>query len=135
MCCLITCESEQSEFEFFQQLNNLQSNCAGPLTIIAFTQASLAAITSALLKSGQGLGYLDSYQHEVLDSSHSSFIMCAKHWIETTQKIGKVGVEFNNEIWLQLSFYIFRVLCLTNDWDYKEIVNYLKTLHILDSTD
>lgn len=133
MSCEVTCAETQTEFEFFQQMINSDSQaCCGPITLIGFTSSSLTSVIQGLIRQGVPLDYLDNYRSQVLDSSHIGFAMCSKHWVSITSKLGVAGAESNNDIWLQLSFYMFRVLCLTNGWDHKEIINYLKTFRSLD---
>jgi len=130
MSCQETTEGRQTEYEFFQQLlaNKKIIDCAGPLTRIGFTSPALAALQVALLKIGLTQEYLDNYLPQVLDSAHMSLEMCPKHWIQHAQGLGTLGAQHDNDTWEQLAYYIFRVVCLSNSWDYKEILNYTKSV-------
>lgn len=134
MVCQSTVSEDQSEFEFFQQLfsNKDNTNCCGPRVRMGFGGHSLSLLTSSLLAAGYGIDYLDNCDPLVLDSSHLSFIHCSRHWIGVVRDIGSIAVKSENDLWMQLSFYVFRVLCLTNSWDHKELMNYLKTLGMID---
>ncbi len=130
----MACQGEglekQTEFEFFQQLQRNPDVliCAGPLTQIGFVTPALTEMTQALVRIGCSQDYLDLYEQEVLDSGHMSLKMCAKHWVHHAKGIGTIAVELNNDTWEQLAYFIFRVTCLTNDWDYKEVLNFVKTI-------
>jgi hypothetical protein len=130
MSCAQTVESRQTEFEFFQQMleNKPVTRCCGPLVEIGFTRSSLLLFNEALTEIGLKNDYLDFYDPHVLDSSHMSFTMCSRHWAEHCTSTYAIGEKLDNRLWKDLSFYIFRVFCLTNEWDYKEIVNYFKNI-------
>lgn len=129
MSCQASTKGAQTEFEFFQQLTDYPDAiiCCGPLTQIGFTGHSVTAFAKALERIGCSPDYLDLFDHEVLDSGHLSYIMCAKHWIKHSQGVAKISHTANNSEWEQLAYYIFRVTCMVNEWDYKEIVNYVST--------
>lgn len=129
MSCQTSAEGVQTEFEFFQQLTDHPDVliCCGPLTQIGFTGYSVTTFAKALVQIGCSSDYLDLFDHEVLDSGHLSYIMCAKHWIRHSQGVAKISHAAGNPEWEQLAYYIFRVTCMANEWDYKEIVNYVST--------
>lgn len=130
MGCHNSGQPGQTEFDFFQELQKSPEIliCAGPLTQIGMTGIALTEMKRALVRVGCSDDYLDLYDHEVLDSGHMSLTMCAKHWIHHAKGIGTIAAEVNNDTWEQLAYYIFRVTCLSNEWDYKEILNYVKTV-------
>lgn len=135
MTCQTTISNKhQSEFEYFQQMASRpdSSQCCGPLTMLAFSSESLIMLHEGLTAAGVSSVDIDNFTSSMLDSSHLGYLLCAKHWMELVKKLGKVSLGNTNDNWIQLSFYIFRVLCLTNDWDYKEIMNYTKTLNTID---
>lgn len=129
MGCQISVEAGQTEFEFFQQIREYPDVliCCGPLTQMGFTNYSAKSFAKALVEIGCSPDYLDLFDHEVLDSGHLSYIMCAKHWITHSQGVAKISHSTGNDDWEQLAYYIFRVTCMTNEWDYKELVNYVST--------
>lgn len=130
MTCQSTILDRQTEFDFFQQLieNHETINCCGPLTPLGFTRTSMAVIHKSMAKIGLPVGYLDNYSPEVLDSSHMSLTMCPKHWILHARGIGKLAEQTEDDVLHQLAYYIFRLVCLTNEWDYKEILNYASSV-------
>ena len=130
MTCQSTTTGRQTEFEFFQQLrqNHETVLCCGPLTEIGFTKPSMAVIHKSMADIGLPEGYLDNYSPELLDSSHMSLTMCPKHWILHARGIGKLAEQTDDDVLHQLAYYIFRLVCLTNDWDYKEILNYASSV-------
>ena len=93
MSCQTSTDGRQTEFEFFQQLKDHPDViiCCGPLTQIGFTRHSLKEFQRALVAIGCSEDYLDLFDHEVLDSGHLSFIMCAKHWITHSQGVAKIS--------------------------------------------
>jgi hypothetical protein len=129
MTCQSTVEGRQSEFDFFRQMIETPEmfECCGPLTTIGFTRPSMSTFHSAIAKMGLVEGHLDSYDPKMLDSSHMSLTMCPKHWILHARGVGKLAEDEDSEILAHLAYYLFRVTCLTNEWDYKEILNYAKT--------
>ncbi len=130
MTCLSTTIGNQTEFEFFQQLrsNHDTPSCCGPLTTIGFTKPSMAVVHRSMERIGLPDGYLDNYSPELLDSSHMSLTMCPKHWILHARGIGKLAENTDDDVLHQLAYYIFRLVCLTNNWDYKEILNYASSV-------
>lgn len=136
MTCVPPKNSNQSEFEFFQNLvaSNNPSDCVGPVTEIVISQTYLIKAMSTLVQQGIDITYLDKNPSTVLDSSHAGLIHCSRHWIKFIKDIGKIAAEQNDKILFQLSFYMLRVLCLSNLWDYKELLNYLKTYSMIDQS-
>lgn len=130
MTCHSTVVGRQTEFEFYQQLrhNHETVECCGPLTTMGFTRTSMQAMQGAMAKIGLPEGYLDRYNPEVLDSAHMSLTMCPKHWILHARGIGTLGEQTDNDALNQLAYFIFRFTCMTNDWDYKEILNYASSV-------
>jgi hypothetical protein len=127
--CQDTTQGRQTEFDYFQQLLSSSNNkCCGPLTRIGFTAPTLSAANKALAQLNIGSDYLDNYSPEVLDSAHMSLEMCPKHWIEHARILGNLALKHEDELWSQLAYYVFRVVCLSNSWDYKEILNYTKSV-------
>ena len=120
---------KQTEFEFFQDLKEHPEviMCAGPVTQIGFTGPTLTEFNRALHRLGVSEDYLDLYEHEVLDSGHMSIYMCAKHWFHHAQGVGTIAAEVNNSDWEQIGYHLFRVTCMTNGWDYKEVLNFIQT--------
>lgn len=130
MSCQSNAEDNQSEFNFFQQMlkHSEVHECCGPLTTIGFTRGSLSSFQKALDLIGLQQNYLDNYDPQVLDSTHMSLTMCPKHWIMHSRGVGKLALEINDESLGQLAYFIYRYTCLTNQWDYKEIINYAKSV-------
>lgn len=129
MSCQETIE-RQNEFEFFQQLLEHMSapECCGPVNRIGFTQSSLIALAVGIRQLGLDEDeFLAQFEPVKIDSGTESFAMCSKHWIVFSKYIGTEAVKIKNEALGQLAYYIFRVVCLNNDWDYKEVLNYIKT--------
>lgn len=126
MGCQHTVKNRQTEFEFYQhmQLFNDVMHCSGPITQIGFTRYSYSAFMKALIDIGLSEGYLENYDPEFLDSDTLSLSMCVKHWIFHSRGISTIAETTKNAELDQLAYYMFRYSCLSNDWDYKEIVNY-----------
>jgi hypothetical protein len=127
----VSCTSSvnaQSEFEFFRQLTENPDimDCCGPIVRIGFTEDSIHVISLALAALDLSIDYLDMFDFQMLDST-KSYAMCSKHWIEHAKKFGSIAVHVNDGLLAQLAYYIFRVVCLSNNWDYKEVLNYTKT--------
>lgn len=133
MSCLDVAEKGQSEFDFFQQLTYSKEvyQCAGPITRIGFTAPALKEVQKLIDDIGLDSNYLDRYDPEVLDSAHLSLAMCPKHWMQHSLAMATKAEQENNDLWEQLAYYVFRVVCLSNEWDYKEVLNYTKTASTL----
>lgn len=122
---------QQTEFEFFQELvdNSETIMCGGAVTPIGFTAYSIERLKDAFLHLECRPEYLDMYASEVLDSGNKAIKMCVKHWLLHARAIGMAGERAHEEDWLTLAGNILGVVCLTNKWDYKEIINYYSTVN------
>lgn len=129
MTCQKTVEGRQAEFAFFQQMVDRMETelCCGPLTTIGFSKISMEYMHKAMQTIGLAEGYLDNYEPTLLDSTHMSLTMCPKHWIMHSRGISKLAEDTNSDSLRQLAYSMFRYTCLTNEWDYKEILNYAKS--------
>jgi hypothetical protein len=130
MPCIETVESGQKEYEFFVQMAK-QSEielCSGPVTTLGFTGPALKCFLTTLDELGMGEGYLDAFNVEVVDSELVSVQMCPKHWILHSRAIGALALSRDDDDFGQLAYYMFRLTCMANQWDHKEIANYLKTV-------
>lgn len=136
MSCVLPENSNQSEFDFFQNLVTHKdiSGCVGPAVEITMSQVYLIKAMTSLVHNGIDITYLDKNPSAVLDSSHAGLIHCSKHWIRFIKDVGKIATEKNDKLLLQLSFYMLRVLCLSNSWDHKELLNYLKSYSMIDQS-
>lgn len=134
MSCQGSGKPDATEFDFFQQMLKYPDIliCCGPLTQIGFTGPSLLEFRNALMAAGCSEDYLDLYEHEVLDSGYMSVKMCAKHWIEHARSAGAAGIAHSNPAWETIASHIFKVTSLTNDWDFKEILNFVKTVYAVN---
>lgn len=130
MSCEQKSEGNQTEFEFFQQMqaNRFVTSCCGPVVEIGFNSDNLSWFSNALEELGLSPDYLDFYDPSVLDSSHMSLTMCSKHWIEHCTAVSGIADKVKNTNWMHLAYYTFRVVCLSNNWDYKEVLNYSKNI-------
>jgi hypothetical protein len=126
MSCQHTVKGKQTEFEFYQHMQLFPDvgDCSGPVTIMGFTRYSYKAFRLALDRIGLSENYLEHYDPQPFDLDTLSLSMCVKHWIFHARGISTIGDHDNNEEWQQLAYYMFRYCCLSNEWDYKEIVNY-----------
>ncbi len=129
----MTCidSGSQTEFEFFQQLSrDIDNNtCAGPKTCIGFTLPSLDLIKVLFFQTTSDPDFIDTLNPTMLDSSCVVLSMCAKHWIIKALEFSIISEKFEGtELITELSFFIFKLTCLSNDWDYKEVTNYTKNL-------
>lgn len=133
MSCISKIGDRQSEFEFFQQVihNPAVTTCCGPVVKLGFDSRAMSMFSSAMDSLGLSEDYLDLFAHEVLDSVHLAMSMCAKHWIRHAQAISTIATHQNNTEWQEFAYYIFRLTCKVNDWDYKEILNFAKTAEAL----
>lgn len=128
MSCDTTVEGRQTEFDFYQQLMNTPngSDCCGPKTAIGFTRPTMQILVNFVLSAGRPPEYLDTYDPQVLGSTQLSLTMCARHWFQHSDLLHKASHLANRSDWNELSFYLFEVTCFLNDWDVKEISNYLR---------
>jgi hypothetical protein len=99
-------------------------DCAGPVTQIGLTRYSYKAFRSALDLIGLSDDYLEHYDPEPLDIDTLCLSMCVKHWLFHARGISTIAETTDNEEWNQLAYFMVRYSCLSNEWDYKEIVNY-----------
>jgi hypothetical protein len=137
MSCIGHDGENQSEFDFLQELIRTRHTdaCCGPMVEIGFTKPYLTKLQVSLTSEGYPTGYLDKFNPQVLDSSQLSLEVCSRHWIDLIKIVGKIATQNNDKMLLQMPFFIFRILCLTNRWDHKELLNYLKTFdRILDQS-
>jgi hypothetical protein len=130
MPCTKTVEADQKEYDFFLQL--VESSdigiCVGPITTLGFTGPALQCLMTTLDELGMEEGYLDAFNVEVVDSELVAVEMCPKHWILHSRAIGALALSRENDDFGQLAYYMFRLTCMGNSWDHKEITNYLKTV-------
>lgn len=133
MPCHETVEDLQTEYEFFSQISEHPSlgDCCGPLTCVGLAHPALGQFLAALELLAVPSDYLDSFQTQVLDSGMLVITMCARHWFKHSQAIVTIGETYEHPELSQLSYYLYRVVCKVNKWDYKEITNYLKTIETL----
>jgi hypothetical protein len=126
--CHSAADEGQSEFAFFQQLvtSTDVNDCCGQLNTLAFTGHALNTLSQALLSGGIEMD-LDSIDHQVLDSGYLGISMCSKHWLMHIHLAGKQGINSKNEYWVQLTTYLYRLICVSNKWDHKDLTNYLKS--------
>jgi hypothetical protein len=129
MSCKISTEGRQTEFEFYQQMMNTPdgTHCCGPKLAIGLTRDSMKSFLDFLVQHKLTIGteYLDKFDPVVIDSQHLSLTMCARHWFQHADLLGNAGEVYDTDAWDHLSFFIFRVTCIMNSWDTKEITNYL----------
>ena len=136
MSCQMTVHDSQTEFEFFQQLiQSYPSDCCGLLTTLEFTPQIYALLELTLTKMGMQGEYLDRYDPVMLDSFNLRLTMCPKHWIQHAQAIGSYALGIDRVELQRLALSIFRHTCTINNWDYKEILNYSKTVSMLNAED
>lgn len=130
MSCNITTEEKQTEYEFFCQLlnNPALNSCCGPLVPVSFTPINLKIFCQGLQHLAVQDNYLDSFQTLMLDSGIFLIVMCSKHWIVHSTALAQIGYAESVPEWGEVSHYLFRLVCELNKWDYKEIMNYLKTV-------
>ncbi len=129
----MTCidSGSQTEFEFFQQLSRDVGTitCSGPKTCIGFTLPSLELMKILFLQTTSDPDFIDTLNPTMLDSSCVVLSMCAKHWIIKALEFSAIGDTFEDpDLINEISFFIFKITCLSNDWDYKEVTNYTKNL-------
>lgn len=127
MSCTQTVGSDQSEFDFFLQLKDRRDMhlCCGPIIPVGFGPSVMRIFRTALIVMGSSADYLDRYDPVMLDSSDICLTMCSRHWIQHVDALKIGGKETENAEWDDLAFYIFKVVCLVNAWDGKELSNYL----------
>jgi hypothetical protein len=133
MSCISKLDGGQSEFEFFQQItqNPAVTTCCGPVIKLGFDGPAMTTFSNAMNALGLSEDYLDLFDHEVLDSVHLALSMCAKHWIRHAQAISTIATHTENTQWQEFAYYVFRLTCQVNNWDYKEILNFAKTAEAL----
>jgi hypothetical protein len=133
MPCKVSTEEGQSEYEFFQQeLNHPHTDyCCGPLIPLGFVNPALSHFFHALMALGADYDYLDNFELALIDSKIVLVTMCSRHWFKHSGAIGTLAEKQNNGDWMEISYYIFKLVCLTNNWDYKEMTNYIQTLNSL----
>ncbi len=129
----MTCidSGHQTEFEFFQQLskNIDDTTCAGPKTCIGFTLPSLELMKVLFFHTTSDPDFIDTLNPTMLDSSCVVLSMCAKHWIIKALEFNLVGEKLEDtDLVTEVSFFIYKLTCLSNNWDYKEVTNYTKNL-------
>jgi len=130
MPCTETVARGQKEYDFFAQMT-MDTNrlaCCGPITTLAFGGPALEHLLLALQQIGMDEGYLDAFNAEVVDSEFVSAQMCAKHWIMHSRTIGALALHTEEQTQAEIAYYIYMLVCVANDWDNKEISNYLKTV-------
>ena len=122
--------TKQTEFDFFQQLKGVSAlnQCCGPITTLGFTPNTMIVFARALEQLKVPDNYLDVFEHTVVDSTHILINMCARHWIRHAVTLGELGQSDKNEDLVDLAEMIYQYTCVTNEWDYKEILNYMSTL-------
>ncbi len=127
MSCVSTVGTKQTEFEFYQQLMNIQdsSQCCGPKYHLVLSKLNVSQLAELLEVVGVSVDYLDTFDPEVLDSQYLSLTMCARHWLQIQDLLHEGSHQTGNDSWNDLSFYIFKMTCLLNGWDSKEMQNYL----------
>lgn len=128
MPCQATVVDSQAEYEFFVQTlaNPALNSCCGPLVALSFQDPARSQLLSALAEFDLDASYLDIFDLILLESGELMITMCTKHWIKHSQAIATVAFSHNHEQWAELAYYIYRLLCKANGWDYKEISNYIR---------
>lgn len=129
MPCIYTAEEGQSEFDFFIQLkaNPALTSCCGPIVVLGFTGNALDSLQEAILTMDLPEDYLDTFNATLLDSEVLLVSMCSRHWMKHSEAIATLGVNYKVEPWVEIAYYIYTYLCITNKWDYKEVANYTRT--------
>jgi hypothetical protein len=130
MICQNAAEVGQNEVAYFQQLMaNLKDSqvCCGPLTYIGLSQSAYSYFKAALVATGVDIFYLDSFIYDVIDSErHVILGMCPRHWFTHISVVGKHGIDMNNRIEQEISMFLFTFMCQNNNWDHKEVTNFLR---------
>lgn len=128
MSCSTT-DKEQSEFEYFQQSLKAKQpeQCVGILTQLTFTPEAYSSFNLACKTIPMDGDYLDRYDPIMLDSSHIQLTMCSKHWILHAKTFAAMGERFNSAPWKLLALHMFKAVCFLNNWDHKELFNFIKT--------
>lgn len=123
----------QTEFEFFQELtaHPQLEICCGPVTMLGFTPDVFLLFQQIMCEVGMQDTYLDRYDRRVVDFGLEALTMCAKHWVEHSKVIGTKAFEVTNEYYAELAYSTFRLVCINNEWDYREVLNYTKTANSL----
>jgi hypothetical protein len=121
--------AKQSEYEYFTEILSKPDmlKCAGPLTPIGFVDPALSQLHEVLIKLELGVEFLDNFQTVLLESNIFVVNMCAKHWFKHSQAIATAADSFQRPEWIELATLIFKMTCVANNWDYKEIYNYTIT--------
>ena len=127
MNCIEVYDSNHSEFEFFQELLKAKNTdaCVGNIVSISISAPYHSLLFMGLELAGKKSDYIDITDSEMLDSSHLNLKFCCRHWISLIEDAGSSLAH--DDLSMQLLFYLYRVLTVHNHWDYKELVNYLKT--------
>jgi hypothetical protein len=127
MSCDVTVRQNQTEFEFLQQLrnNSQQLYCCGPITDIIFTRHMVYSIKDFLNMANRELSYLDNFAPVPIDSEAVQLSMCARHWLQHADLLHKTAHITNRQDFNDISFFLFKSVCLSNSWDEKELSNYL----------
>lgn len=127
MSCDVTVRDKQTEFEFLQQLNRtcFQYSCCGPITDIIFTRHMMFSIKDFLDMANRDLSYLDNFSPMPIDSNTVQLSMCARHWLQHSDLLHKTGHIVDRQDFNDISFFMYKSVCLSNAWDEKELSNYL----------
>ena len=128
MSCLRTVEGRQTEFEFFRQMIEKPDGdaCCGPITHVVFDKISTQSLFILFGSMNQDENYLDKFDFKVLDSNNIRLTMCARHWLQHVDILHKASHAYHRHDWNDIAFYVYKVTCLLNAWDEKELSNYLR---------
>lgn len=127
MSCIDTVEGKQTEFDFYRQLmaSNEATQCCGHKVSISFSRPVMTSFLQFIISSGKHPDYLDRFEPVMIGSSHMSLTMCARHWLQHSDLLHTASHVADRDDWNDLSYYIFKVTCSLNDWDAKELSNYI----------
>ena len=127
MSCVTSIEGNQTEFEFYQQLMRSADSdaCCGPKLDIRFSNQGINSLSQLLTVAQLSPRHLDSLKPVMLDSKGLRLTQCSRHWLQLEDLLHKASHWRGREDWNQLSHYIFKLVCLMNGWDEKEIINYV----------
>lgn len=126
----------QACYDFYLELlkRGKQNYCCGPLAYLELNTEVVERLMYALTLVDMQAKLADAYIG-MSGQDSGRFGACMGHWLDISALTSEVGTQAHRHDLEFIGEKIFRELCRTIGWDYKELDNFLQNFSIRDKED
>lgn len=118
----------QTALDFYLSLSSREdpTQCRGPLVYLSLGKG----VGSRMMEALEIVEKEDIVENAYicrLENGLGKFASCSAHWLDISAISYVVGASLGRADFKQIAEAIKQMVCSGNDWDYRELDNYLRT--------